>query len=182
MIADEQTAGRGRGSRKWFTPPQSALAFSVILRPSLTEDEVLAYENTARLNGLGALAVFGALQKRYGLPAQIKWPNDVLVHNQKLAGILPESHWSGNQLTTVILGIGINVAPASVPSDSRLNFPATCVESALRSPVDRIELLNHVLVELLDWKPKLNEPEFIQTWESNLAFRDREVKIKSEQG
>jgi BirA family biotin operon repressor/biotin-[acetyl-CoA-carboxylase] ligase len=182
VIADEQTAGRGRGSRKWYTPPQSALAFSLILHPSRTKDEVLAFENTARLNGLGALAVLGALQKRYGLPAQIKWPNDVLVHNCKLAGILPESHWSGDQLTTVVLGIGINVAPPSVPPENRLNFPATCVESVLGKPVDRIKLLYEILVELQYWRPKLNSPEFLQAWEANLAFRDQEVKVTSEQG
>ena len=182
VIANEQTAGRGRGDRKWFTPPQSALAFSLILRPSVNKDDVLTYENTARLNGLGALAVYSALQKQYKLPAEIKWPNDVLVQDKKLAGVLPESHWSGDQLTAVILGIGINVAPPSIPPDAVLNFPATCVENALGSPVDRIELLCEVLSELLNWMPKLNSTAFLQAWESNLALRDREVRVILEQG
>src|SRR5512146_1632742 len=72
VIADEQTAGRGRLSRKWFTPPGTALAFSLILRPSAQEKAHLT-----RIVGLAALAVVDALQQR-GLVAQIKWPNDVL--------------------------------------------------------------------------------------------------------
>src|ERR1044071_8233560 len=73
IIADEQTAGRGRLDRKWFTPSGTALAFSLILRPTPEEKPFLT-----RIVGLAALAVAEAVQKRE-LRAQIKWPNDVLI-------------------------------------------------------------------------------------------------------
>src|SRR5512138_3442617 len=81
VIADEQTAGRGRLDRKWFTPKGTALAFSLILRPAAEDQPFLM-----RIVGLAALAVADALRTR-GLAAQIKWPNDVLLEGRKVAGI-----------------------------------------------------------------------------------------------
>ena len=182
VIADEQTAGRGRGGRKWFTPKGSALAFSLVLRVDDQISKLLASQNTARLNGLGALAVCLALQKKYRLPAKIKWPNDVLVSDQKLAGILTESHWVGSELTAVVIGIGINVATESVPpadwdADNPHPYPATCVEGQLDRPVNRWELLNEVLDELIIWRDQLSNPKFRQTWQDNLAFLGEWVQI-----
>src|SRR5512132_1605599 len=78
VIADEQTAGRGRLDRKWFTPKGTALAFSLILRPTAEEKPYLS-----RTVGLAALAVAESIQK-LGLAAQIKWPNDVLIAGRKV--------------------------------------------------------------------------------------------------
>jgi len=98
VVADEQTAGRGRSGRKWHTPAGSALAFSLVLRSEEQINQLLKYQNTARLNGLGALAVCQALQNKYELTAQIKWPNDILVQGKKVSGVLAEAHWIGNKL------------------------------------------------------------------------------------
>src|SRR5688572_12632522 len=87
IYADEQTTGRGRMGRKWFTPPGAALACSLILRPKGRESE-----NIGLFSGLGALALVRAL-KKHGLSAQIKWPNDVLINGRKTAGILVETVW-----------------------------------------------------------------------------------------
>ena len=81
VVADEQTAGRGRQGRKWFTPKETALACSLLLRPTAEEKPFLT-----RIVGLAALAVTESLRMR-GLNAQIKWPNDVLINNKKVAGI-----------------------------------------------------------------------------------------------
>src|SRR5215207_7881393 len=89
VIADEQTAGRGRLDRKWFTPKGTALAFSLFLRPTVDEKPHLT-----RIVGLAALAVAESLRTR-GLAAQIKWPNDILLMGHKVSGILVESVWSG---------------------------------------------------------------------------------------
>ena len=182
VIADEQTAGRGRGGRKWFTPSGSALAFSVALRIDDQISKLLASQNTARLNGLGALAVCLTLQKRYRLPAKIKWPNDILVNDQKLSGVLTESHWFGDELTGVVIGIGINVATESIPSadwdaDNPHPYPATCVESQVNRPVNRWDLLNEVLDELIVWRDQLSSLEFLQAWQNNLAFLGEWVQI-----
>ncbi|MBI3739624.1 MAG: biotin--[acetyl-CoA-carboxylase] ligase, partial [Chloroflexi bacterium] len=108
VVADEQTAGRGRSGRKWLTPPGSALAFSLILRPTEAERT-----RPARTTGLSALALSDSLRTR-GLAAQIKWPNDVLISGKKVAGILVESVWTGDALDASILGMGVNVLAASV--------------------------------------------------------------------
>ncbi|MCK5430875.1 MAG: biotin--[acetyl-CoA-carboxylase] ligase, partial [Anaerolineales bacterium] len=133
VISDEQTAGRGRLSRRWYTPPGAALAFSLIIQDT-TQETVMPNSSLSRLTALGTLAVCDALKQSFPtqLQAQIKWPNDVLVAHHKLAGVLSEAFWQGEQLQTVILGIGINIAPESVPSAELLDFPATCVEAAVK--------------------------------------------------
>ena len=118
VIADEQTAGRGRSRRKWFTPPGSALAFSLILRPSKVE---LVFPT--RITGLGALALTDALLP-IGLAPKIKWPNDILIKGRKVAGILVESVWSGDVLLASILGMGVNVLKASTPPKDGIGFPS----------------------------------------------------------
>jgi BirA family biotin operon repressor/biotin-[acetyl-CoA-carboxylase] ligase len=174
VLADEQTAGRGRRGRKWHTPPESALAFSVILRPSAGEQK-----NLARLTALGALALADALRAR-GLTAQIKWPNDVLVDGRKLAGLLVESVWTGESLDAAVLGMGVNVLSGSVPPNASLQFPATSLEDALRKPVDRLALLHDILAALLIWRPRLASDSFIAAWEERLAFRGEQVQVWKE--
>lgn len=178
VAADEQTAGRGRAGRRWFTPAGSALAFTLVLRPGT--GELATY--LPRLTALGALAVCDTLNAALPpvTPAQIKWPNDVVVNRRKLAGVLAEAHWRGEQLTALILGIGINVAQASVPPPELLDFPATCVEDALEQAVDRWELLHAVLKKLLEWHQRLEEPEFIRAWERRLAFRGEWIQLMVE--
>ena len=202
VVADEQTAGRGRFKRRWFTPPGSALAFSLVLRrmtkvgtvfepymalprkQSISDEGRKRDEESgfSRLTALGALAVREALEARWGLPAQIKWPNDVLVDGRKLAGILVEAHWQGDQLSAAILGIGINVAPASVPPPGALKYPATSVADCLEqrgytAPPDRLELLVEVLKHLVAWRSRLASEEFLQAWEGALAFRGEWVTV-----
>ena len=132
VVADEQTAGRGRLDRRWFTPPGAALAFSLVLRPNPAELTCVA-----RFSPLGALAVQQALAVNLNLPAEIKWPNDVLVGRRKVCGILAESTWQGETLTALVLGIGVNITPAAVPPADQLLFPAGCIETALGKPVPR---------------------------------------------
>lgn len=175
VIAGEQTAGRGRSGRTWFSPPSAALAFSLVLNP-----EQLGSDQITRITGLGALGVCQVLKEMYGLGSQIKWPNDVLVGESKLAGILAEAGWKGDELQTVVLGIGINVAQNSVPPESRLNFPATSVETALGRSVDRWGLLKEVLEAILGWLPYLDRTEFLLAWEENLAYRMEQVQLISE--
>lgn len=172
VYADEQTTGRGRMGRNWFTPPGSALAFSLILRPRERERESIGL-----FSGLGALALVTALKKR-GIIAQIKWPNDVLINERKSAGILVETVWMGAEADSVVLGMGINVHPESVPPPETLSFPATCVQSETATLVERFDLLHDVLGELVAWRPKLGSDEFLRSWEDSLAFRGRDVLVQ----
>jgi BirA family biotin operon repressor/biotin-[acetyl-CoA-carboxylase] ligase len=180
IVADEQTAGRGRQGRTWFTPPGAALAFSLVLREGLRVDRSSPEDipsRLARLTALGALAVSQALQTEYNLTSQIKWPNDVLLERRKVCGILTEAQWQGERLAAAVLGIGINVAPPSVPPDSEVIYPATCVEAVLNRRIDRWFLLRCVLEKILAWRGRLEEPEFLTAWEERLAFKGEQVYI-----
>lgn len=172
VVADEQTSGRGRGDRRWYTQPGKGLAFSLVIFARQSDFHVMS-----RLTALGAVAVRYALQRSYNIVPQIKWPNDVLIERQKVAGVLAEAQWSGEQLKAAILGIGINVAAGSILPRTELNFPATSVEEALKRKVDRVELLHHVLKELLYWKPRIHTDDFLSEWESCLAFRGEWVQV-----
>lgn len=172
IVAEEQTSGRGRGGRRWLTPPDTALALSVVLRPAL--DPVTA----AGLMTLGALAVTDALEAQ-GLEPEIKWPNDVLLGGRKVAGVLVEASWSGPALEFAICGIGINVRPASVPRDQEVDYPATCVEAALGRRVDRERLLLAVLAGLDRWYPRLGTEAMLQAVQSRLALAGHQVALRT---
>jgi BirA family biotin operon repressor/biotin-[acetyl-CoA-carboxylase] ligase len=175
VVAEEQTAGRGRLGRKWITPPGAALAFSMIFRPQPVERNVIPL-----YSGLGALAVVIALEESYGLKPEIKWPNDVLLGGRKLCGILAETVWLGEQAESVVLGIGLNVSAEAVPEVGSLDFPATSLNAAVGASVERIALLHAILAALLAWRPRLGSAEFIQTWERRLAYRGEQVQVWSE--
>jgi biotin-(acetyl-CoA carboxylase) ligase len=86
-----------------------------------------------------------------------------LIGEGKVAGVLVEALWSGQQLKAVIIGIGINIAPESISATNlpplELNFPATCVEKELQRRVDRLELLHVVLSECLETLPRISQPD-----------------------
>lgn len=176
VVADEQTKGRGRMDRKWLTPPNAALAMSLILRPSQTE-----HAHPARTTGLFAVSLADSL-RTLGLAPQIKWPNDVLISGRKVAGILVESTWIGEELDALVLGMGVNVLRESVPPDDQLLFPATSIETELGRPVKRAKMIRDILANVLDWRPRLGTGVFLKTWEENLAFRDQQVQVQRESG
>jgi BirA family biotin operon repressor/biotin-[acetyl-CoA-carboxylase] ligase len=176
VIADEQTAGRGRLDRKWFTPKGTALAFSLILRPGAVEKPHLA-----RMVGLAALAVADALRTR-GLAAQIKWPNDILLNGRKVAGILVESVWSGEEVDCVVIGIGMNVRKEAVPSADLVLFPATSLEESVGPAIPREQVLHDILAGILALRPHLSSASFISSWEKTLAFRGEEVQLEQGDG
>ena len=172
VIADHQTAGRGRMKRRWITQPDSALAFSLIIRPNAEEISHLQL-----FSPLGAMAICEAL-KTYGVKTQIKWPNDVLLEGKKTAGILLEAIWRDGLPTGIVIGIGVNVASQSVPASEALLFPATSIETSAGKCVDRLDLLYNILVEIFRWRPLLTSESFLRVWEEKLAFKGEWVQIK----
>lgn len=172
VVADEQTAGRGRLDRKWFTPPGTALAFSLILRPSAAERSHLS-----RMVGLAALSITDSLLAR-GLSPQIKWPNDILLNGRKVAGILIESVWSGEDVDCIVIGMGVNILKGAVPAADMLLFPATSLEDALGYPVERAEVLHDILAALIILRPQLSTDKIMAKWEELLAYRGRRVQVQ----
>lgn len=107
--AETQSRGRGRRGSEWISTPGAGLWFSLLLRPELRA------ELAPGLALCAGLAVRSAVARRVAAPALVKWPNDVLAGGKKLAGILVESQLSGSQVSSVIVGIGINVAQTGFP-------------------------------------------------------------------
>jgi BirA family biotin operon repressor/biotin-[acetyl-CoA-carboxylase] ligase len=103
VIADGQSAGKGRRGRLWESPGGANLYASVVLRPSLPIEKV------PQITLISGIAVARALDQVSGLPALIKWPNDIWIRGRKIAGILAEAELRGERVQFVILGIGINV-------------------------------------------------------------------------
>ena len=172
IIADEQTQGRGRLNRKWFTPKGSALAFSLILRPSAA-----LRPHLSRTVGLAALSIADSCSK-LGLVPLIKWPNDILLNGKKTAGILIETVWSGEDIDSLVVGMGINVYKTSVPPTEVLQFPATSIEDQLgKKAPEREEMLKSVMNSFIYWRERMATDEFIDIWEGALAFRSEQVQI-----
>jgi BirA family transcriptional regulator, biotin operon repressor / biotin---[acetyl-CoA-carboxylase] ligase len=170
VIADEQTAGRGRMQRRWITRKGAALAFSIIFKPQPSTTLPL-------FAPLGALGVAMALENLYSIQPQIKWPNDVLINRKKVCGILTEASWQGDVLAGVVLGIGINIALTSVRLEDEFLFPAGSLQENLGFPVDRLDLLAEVLNQIFKWQVRMGSEEFIAEWNRRLAFRGEQVAI-----
>ena len=164
VIADDQTAGRGRAGRVWYSTAKCALTFSLVLRPPAVRSQ-----EPSGLAGLGALAVVKALEK-WSVRATIKWPNDVLIERRKVAGILVESSWVGEILEYAVMGIGINVQAGSVPAADMIDYPATCIETIVGKPVDRYEFFLYVLDSLGYWIEKIGSKKLLDTWQKHMAF------------
>ena len=140
VVADTQTAGKGRAGRRWLTPPGTALAFSLVLRPALAAGEA------ARLTMLAGLAVAEAAEAAAARPARLKWPNDVLVDGAKAGGILVESVLTGERLDYAVIGIGLNVSAA--PPPEAVDFPAAALQNPGAAPIDRWRLLGDILARM----------------------------------
>jgi BirA family biotin operon repressor/biotin-[acetyl-CoA-carboxylase] ligase len=176
VIAEGQTAGRGQRGKKWSTVPGYGLAISIILKPpSFRGEDWLKYHS------LGALAVVEALE-RYGLEAQIKWPNDVLLRSKKVAGILVEISWVGEQVEYVILGVGINVCRDPLLEDWGFDFPAISIEEVLQEQIDWYELLKLILTRVGTWHARVHQKKFVEECKERLAYRGEMVLVNTPNG
>lgn len=141
LVAEHQTAGRGRLDRRWQAPQGRALLFSIILRPTLGLRRVFA------LNNLISLAVCRALEKHGGVDAAIKWPNDVYLEGKKLAGVLTEFTSRAEAVEYAVVGVGLNVnqEPAWL---AQLDQPAMSLLAATGHAWERATLLAQILEEM----------------------------------
>ena len=141
IVADEQTAGRGRRGRQWSSPPGTGLYVSVVLRPPLDtmSGELLSFVTLA-----AGVAVREAIARASGVSADLKWPNDLMLGRRKLAGILAEGSAIGTPTQAVVLGIGVNVLRDSHPPEIAARVAS--LEEELGRGVDRMSLLEEILV------------------------------------
>jgi len=170
IVAGEQTAGRGRLKRAWFSP-KGSIALSIILHPSL------AYLPSLMM--LASLAVVRSIEGVTGLRPQIKWPNDVLIKGRKVAGILIESSLRGKNVDYTIIGIGlnINIRMADFPE---LLATATSLSDELGRDVSTLAIIKRLLVEVEELYLSLpNEDSVYLPWRDRLVTLGKLVRVKS---
>lgn len=175
VVAESQTAGRGRLGRTWYSPPGVGLWVSLVLRPHMESSKVF------QLAICGALAVAEALYQRTHLPVRVKWPNDVLIRGKKLAGVLTETQADGDLVQLVILGIGINVNQGVDDFPEDLRDKATSVRAELGRPISRLNLLQDVLMEFEQRYQKFQErglTPFLERWRQLSWILNRRVKVQ----
>jgi BirA family transcriptional regulator, biotin operon repressor / biotin---[acetyl-CoA-carboxylase] ligase len=146
VVAEEQTAGRGRLGRTWVAPPGSSLLLSVVLRPRLPPEAAwltVAAAGIALADAVQAVAPGP-------VPVGLKWPNDLELDGGKAAGLLAEAHLEGQRLGWVVLGMGVNVGQRRQDLPPELADRATSVALALQAPVDRAGLLGAWAERFLD--------------------------------
>ena len=137
VVADEQTAGRGRLGRRWLAPAETSLLCSLQLTPSVSP------ERLPELTSVAARACAETIRSASGLEAELKFPNDVLVDGRKVAGILAEAREG-----RVVLGVGINVNVARDDLPTEVDRPATSLLVETGRELDRAELLADLLARL----------------------------------
>src|SRR5690606_27602910 len=156
VVAEEQLKGKGRRGRSWASPFGLGVWVSIVLRPAVPPYEA------PRAALIAALAACRAVEETAGVPVQVKWPNDVLVHGKKVAGILVEMEAELEEVRFLVAGVGINAnLPAGAfPEDAR--DQATSLMAATGRKVDRVQLLAALLTHLeagyLQWMEKGFDP------------------------
>jgi len=168
VLADEQTAGRGRMKRAWLSP-RGSIALSVILYPALA--------NLPSLIMLSSLAVVGSIEAVTGLESQIKWPNDVLINGRKVCGILIESDVQGNTVNYSIIGIGLNVNLGVADFPEILPI-ATSLSDELGRDVSRLQVIRYLLVEIERLYLALSAGGSVyEEWRDNLVTLGKRVRV-----
>ena len=165
VVADEQTAGRGRLQRAWSSPKGAGLYFSILLRPQI------AVNYWPLITMMAAVAVYDALGEACRMQADIKWPNDLLSGERKICGILAESIETPAG-RAVIVGIGINLTENAYPSE--LAGVATSISEVTGRPAARDAILAGLLRWLAHWYSLLNESagpdSIVNAWTNRSSY------------
>jgi BirA family biotin operon repressor/biotin-[acetyl-CoA-carboxylase] ligase len=174
VIAEHQTAGRGRGTRTWFSTPRKSLLFSVLL--DLEPPDTFAAVLTIAIS----TAVARAIQDEAGLPARIKFPNDITIRGRKVAGILLEVRDYGVPTRRAVAGLGINISQSrdELPEDIRGFATSLLEEHPDHESVPRPRLLRSILRELEKWLDHIARGEYDDlenAWNRFSAMEGREV-------
>ena len=165
IVADEQTAGRGRLQRTWSSPKGAGLYFSILLRPTIAQDR------WPLITFMASLAVGEALHDGAGVTTDIKWPNDLLSGERKICGILAETVETPAG-RAVIVGIGINLTAEAYPRE--LAEVATSVAEAAGRQPERETILAALQNALARWYSLLHEPDglakIVAAWASRSSY------------
>jgi BirA family biotin operon repressor/biotin-[acetyl-CoA-carboxylase] ligase len=170
VIAERQTAGRGRLKRTWFTT-EGNIAVSIIIYPPK--------EYLQSLIMLASLAVLNSIRTLTGIKCQLKWPNDVLVGDKKVCGILIETKTQIDRLVYAVLGIGINVNMKMAEYPELFSI-ATSLSEVTDKPISRARLLRQLFTELERlYLGMLSGKSLFDDWSRNLSTIGKAVRVQS---
>jgi len=176
VVAEGQTRGRGRLDRGWFSPP-GGIWMSLILRPLLSPADI------PKITLMTSVVVAKTISEVTGLGVKIKWPNDILLHSRKVAGILTEMGAEADRLNFVVVGMGINANVDIFPPD--IESHATSIKRVLGENVDRLKLLRCLLEQLERKYIRLQEGKFkgiLNEWKKLCTTLGSQVKILTVDG
>jgi len=167
VLAETQKKGRGRLNRKWSSP-EGGLYFSVLLKPQMQP------KDATKLTLVFGLAVAEVLREDFSLPAELKWPNDVLIKGRKICGILVEASMVNNDLRFIVAGIGVNVnlIPTLTFSEA-IKDSATSIQNEIGSEVSIEDFFRRVLEKMeFEYNLMLNgkETQVLARWRSLASF------------
>lgn len=181
FLAEQQTAGRGRGANQWHSPQSTGIYCSLVLRPALPPSEALLFSLAA---GLAVHAAVQEIDSR--VKSDLKWPNDVLIDGKKFCGILTEMNAEATRVRHIVVGVGINVNQSSFPSD--LQPLATSLRLATGTEWSRVDVcaawlkaLDREYRNLLE-KPGARESILRRFQEASSSVRGRQVRIEDAAG
>ncbi|WP_046173699.1 biotin--[acetyl-CoA-carboxylase] ligase [Domibacillus indicus] len=177
VIAEEQTAGRGRMTRTFHSPKYTGIWMSLILKPDLPP------HRAPQFTLIAAVAVTEAIRDTTGLKAEIKWPNDLLLNEKKITGILTELQADSDRIRSLIIGIGINANQQSFPEE--LSGIATSLALEKGEHVPRAKLVQAVLKNIeIYYKEYLNNgfSSIKEKWESFAVSIGRQITARTLNG
>ncbi|MDA8337583.1 MAG: biotin--[acetyl-CoA-carboxylase] ligase [Peptococcaceae bacterium] len=172
VVAEEQTAGRGRRGRSWHCPFGRGLLFSLILRPAVRPSRA------PQVTMVAAVALALAIEKVTGLAPGIKWPNDLLLEGKKVCGILTELDAEPESVSQVVIGVGVNVNIAAEDLDPHR---ATSLQVQAGQAMGRLRLLQEALRQMEEWYGVWQTGGFsvIRTeWQRRALIVDRLVRVR----
>lgn len=176
IVADVQTAGRGRLDRAWWAPAGACLLMSLLLRPPLSAGRA------GQLPMCLGLAAVEGIAEVVGLHPALKWPNDLVWQGRKLGGMLTELRLRGERLEYAVLGLGVNVNLSFAPEDAApaaLGAAATSLLLATGRPTSRPALLAAILRRCEHWYDRLLAGESLHAaWAAQLETVGRAVKVE----
>ncbi len=173
FVADEQTGGKGRLGRVWKSPPKTGLWFTFLLRPKASPEQV------TNLTLFAGLAVAKAIRRLTGCDARIKWPNDVVIGNKKVCGILTEMAAEMESVEYVIPGIGVNVNTESFPEE--IAYKATSLYLSTGKKWSRATVLQAILLEmeeLLNRQQTMGTAAVLSEYRENCVTIGRQVSTQ----
>lgn len=165
IVADEQTHGRGRLGREFYSPSKTGIYFSLLLKPDFT------VSSSIKITSMTAVAVCDAINTLTGINPHIKWINDIFVNNKKVCGILTEAstNFESGELNYIIIGIGINI--------STINFPDNIsdIAGSLNCNISKNLLVGNIINNLIHMYNNFSDDSYIKKYKEYSLMKDKEI-------